>query len=73
MRPLYPGLNQQQRRLFIIANVSLILGLAPWIFRQFIPVNHDWLDAFSGFFIGLNVTINLFCLRAARRCGQPEI
>jgi hypothetical protein len=39
----------------------------PWVFRESIPANHAWLDAFCGFFMGLSIAINLFCLRAARR------
>jgi hypothetical protein len=65
-------LDPKLRRLLQIANVSLVLGLTPWIFREYITVNHNWLDAFCGFFLGLSVTINLFCLRAARRCREEQ-
>jgi len=64
----YRRLDLKSRRLFQIANFSLVLGLTPWIFREYIPVNHNWLDAFCGFFLGLSITINLYCLCAARRC-----
>jgi hypothetical protein len=67
MHSLLSRLDQKHRRLFKIANVAFILGLLPWVFREYIFVNHDWLDAWCGFFIGLSVTINLYCLRAARR------
>ncbi len=70
MRPLYRRLDPKSRRLLAIANASLVLGLAPWIFREYIHVNHLWLDAFCGFFLGFSITINLFCLRAARRCSS---
>ena len=70
MHPLYRRLDPKHRRLFQIANLSLVLGLVPWIFRDSITFNHNWLDAFCGFFIGLSITINLCCLRAARRCGE---
>ncbi|HUA97540.1 MAG TPA: hypothetical protein VMA34_04385 [Terracidiphilus sp.] len=73
MHPLYRRLNPKQRRLFKIANAALVLGLAPWIFRESIHFNHDWLDAFCGFFLGLYITINLFCLRAARGCRERQM
>jgi len=73
MHPLYRRLDRKHRRLFRIANIALILGLAPWIFRESIHVNHDWLDAYFGFCMGLYITISLFCLRAARRCREPQI
>jgi hypothetical protein len=73
MHALYRRLDPKHRRLFELANVSLVLGLTPWIFREYFPVNHNWLDAFCGFFLGLSVTINLFCLRAARRCRSDGI
>jgi H+/Cl- antiporter ClcA len=68
MHPMFSRLDQKHRRLFRIANVALILGLVPWVFREYITFNHNWLDAFCGFFMGLYITIMLFCLRAARRC-----
>ncbi len=66
-------LDQKHRRLFRIANVALLLGLVPWVFRESIAVNHAWLDAWCGFFMGLSVTINLVCLRAARSCMRTQI
>ncbi len=60
--------NPRTRLMMVIANLSLVLGLAPWIFREYIHVNHLPLDAFCGFFLGLSITVNLFCLRTARRC-----
>ncbi len=72
MHPLLSRLDQKHRSLFQVANVALVLGLVPWVFRESIPVSHDWLDAWCGFFLGLSVTINLVCLRAARRCPRTQ-
>ncbi len=72
MHPMVRRLDPKRRRLFQIANFSLVLGLVPWIFREYITINHNWLDAFCGFFLGLSITINLFCLRAARRCRDEQ-
>ena len=72
MHPLFSRLDQKHRRLFQIANAALVLGLVPWVFRESIPVSHDWLDSWCGFLLGLNVTINLFCLRVARRCPRTQ-
>lgn len=68
-----PRLDPKSRRLFQLANTSLVLGLLPWVFRDSIHFNHLWLDAFCGFFLGLSVTINLYCLRAARRCRPYQV
>jgi hypothetical protein len=65
-------LSPKSRRLFQIANVSLVLGLSPWIFREYIHANHAWLDAFCGFFLGLSITINLYCLRGSRSCREER-
>ncbi len=73
MHSLMRPLDVKRRRLFKIANAALVLGLIPWIFRQSIPLNHEWVDAWCGFFMGLSVTINLFCLRAARHCRRTEV
>jgi hypothetical protein len=72
MHPLFSRLDQKHRRLLQIANVALVLGLLPWVFRESISVNHNWLDAWCGFFLGLSVTINLVCLRAARHCSRTQ-
>jgi hypothetical protein len=71
MDALSRRLDPKHRRLLQLANLSLVLGLMPWIFREYITFNHNWLDAFCGFFLGLSITINLCCLRAARRC-RPD-
>jgi len=72
MHPMYRRLDPKHRRLLAIANAALVLGLVPWIFRGPIHFNHDWLDAFCGFFMGLSITVNLYCLRAARRCRDEQ-
>ncbi|MFZ0302450.1 MAG: hypothetical protein WAL75_07185 [Terracidiphilus sp.] len=74
MHPYYRQLDPKSRSLFKIANIALVLGLVPWIFREYIHISHSWLDAYCGFCMGLSVTINLYCLRAARRCrpGQTQ-
>lgn len=63
-------LDPKTRRLRAIANVSLVIGLLLWIFvhptGQF---ERNWLHAVCGFLLGMSITINLFGLRSARRCG----
>jgi len=73
MHALYRRLDPKHRRLLQLANLALVLGLMPWIFREYITFNHNWLDAFCGFFLGLSITINLCCLRAACRCRPEEV
>lgn len=68
----YRNRDPRTRSMMFVANLSLVLGLVPWIFRESIHLNHNWLDAFCGFFLGLSITINLFCLRAARRCREER-
>ncbi len=72
MYSLLSRLDRRHRRLFQVANIALVLGLVPWVFREYFPVNHNWLDAWCGFFLGLSVTINLVCARAARRCPRTQ-
>jgi hypothetical protein len=55
-----------------IANISLVLGLTPWIFREYVPVSQNWLHAVCGFLFGLYIAIMLFGLRGARRCGITD-
>jgi hypothetical protein len=73
MHPLYRRLDPKFRRLFRLANVAFILGALPWAFRESIHANHAWLDPFCGFFLGLSITIYLYCLRAARRSHSDQI
>jgi hypothetical protein len=72
MNSLYRSRDPKMRRLLAIANFSLVLGLLPWIFREYIHTGHIWIDAFCGFFIGISITVNLYCLRAARRCRETR-
>jgi hypothetical protein len=72
MNPLYRSRDPKVRRLLAIANFSLVLGLLPWIFREYIHIDHNWLDAFCGFFMGISITVNLYCLRAGRRCRETQ-
>ncbi len=69
--------NQQldpgARRLRMVANTALVLGLTPWIFRAHLHVNSNWLDAFCGFFLGLSIAVNLFGIRLGRRCHSAQI
>jgi hypothetical protein len=53
--------------------VSLVLGLMPWIFRESIHLNPNWLHAFCGFFLGISITTNLFGLRLSRRCRENRV
>jgi hypothetical protein len=72
MNSLYRSRDPRMRRLLAIANFSLVLGLLPWIFRESIHFNHNWLDAFCGFFIGISLAVNLYCLRAGRGCRETR-
>ncbi|MGA3347300.1 MAG: hypothetical protein ABSC76_20835 [Terracidiphilus sp.] len=63
-------LDPKTRRRTVIANISLVIGLLLWIFvHPSGPLEKDWLDAVCGFLLGLSVTINLFGLWSAHRCG----
>ncbi|MGA2569317.1 MAG: hypothetical protein ABSF23_02245 [Terracidiphilus sp.] len=65
--------DPKTRRMRVIGNLSLAVGLILWVFvRPSMTAPHAWLDAFCGFFMGLSITINLFCLRAARRCRETQ-
>ncbi|MEI9970313.1 MAG: hypothetical protein WDM87_17480 [Terracidiphilus sp.] len=72
MNSLFRSRDPRIRRLLAFANFSLVLGLLPWVFREYIPFNHNWLDAFCGFFIGISITLNLYCVRAGRRCRESQ-
>jgi hypothetical protein len=61
-------LDPKARRMRAIANIAMILGLMSWVFRAYIPVNRDWLDAVCGFLLGLSITFNLIGPWRARRC-----
>ena len=63
-------LDPKARRQRFIANLALVLGLLPFVFRQELRVNQNALDAFCGFFLGLSITINLLGCWCARHCRQ---
>jgi hypothetical protein len=60
-------IDPKSRRVRFIANLSLLLGLLPIVFRQELHVYQEALDAFCGFFLGISITANLCGLRCARR------
>lgn len=66
-------LDPRTRRLRMIANAALVLGLTPWIFRGDLHVNSKWLDAFCGFFLGISISANVFGIRLGRRCRAAQI
>src|ERR1700727_436837 len=51
MNPLYRSHDPRIRRLMVIANFSIVVGLLPWVFREYMPFNHNWLHAFLGVFM----------------------
>ena len=55
--------RRKGRILLFIANVSLVIGLLLWNFREYIlasnPLERDLLHAVCGFLLGLSITINL--------------
>ena len=72
MRLCNRQIDSKSRRTQIIANLSLILGLLPFVFRQELHVNQNALDAFCGFFLGISITANLCGLWRARRDRQRQ-
>jgi len=56
-------LDRKGRILLFIANISLVIGLLLWNFREYIlasnPLERDLLHAVCGFLLGLSITINL--------------
>jgi hypothetical protein len=68
-------LDPKTRRRMMIANIALILGILlsnsvrlQWV-HGISQREVNWLDLFTGFCFGLYITIMLFGLRSARRCG----
>lgn len=59
--------DPRARRMYRLANLSLVLGLLPRIFvpQQFLHA-HPAADFFSGLFLGCSITLNLWCLRRRR-------
>jgi hypothetical protein len=71
-------LDPKTRRLMVIANISLILGILSsnaqrWnLVHGFSQMEVNWLDAFAGFFLSLYITITFLGLRGVRRCGLTD-
>ena len=63
-------LDPRARRLRAIANASLVLGLAPWVFREYILINQSWLHAWCGVLCGISIVANLFAFRHTRCYGE---
>ena len=71
----FPNRNLDRRGKIIaqIGRFSLVAGLLLWMFVH--PTGQfekNWLQALTGFLLGLSITINLFGLRFARRCAEVE-
>lgn len=58
---------------FVIANVSLAVGLVLWNFRQSTHVNQNWLDGVCGFLLGISIAMNLRWLIGVRCHGEKRI
>lgn len=58
---------------FVIANLSLAVGLLLWNFRLYIHVNQNWLHGVCGFLLGISITMNLRRLIMARRRRAKQI
>ena len=67
-------LDRKTRRLMVLANISLVIGLLLWLFvHPAGQLEKNWRDAACGFLLGLSVTISLFGLWFARRCREKQI
>ena len=66
--------NPRSRASLFVANLSLVIGLLLWNFREYIPMNANLLHAVTGFLLGLSITMNLYALIRARRsrAGSPD-
>ncbi len=66
-------LDPKGRRLFVIGNLSLAVGLLLWNFVS-LPgsVDRHWLHGLCGVLFGISISINLFGLRR-RRCGEKQV
>jgi hypothetical protein len=69
------NLDPKSRRLMIIANIAFICGILLSSFERWhwihlsSQLEHNSLDAFTGFCFGLYIAIMFFGLRGVRRCG----
>lgn len=69
----YRQRDPKTRRLMVIGNFALVLGLALWLLVH--PTGRfqkDWLDAACGFLLGLSIAINLYGLWFARHCREKQ-
>ena len=67
-------LDSKTRRMFVIGNLSLSIGLLLWMFVH--PsglIRKDVLDAVCGFLLGLSLGINFFAFWLARRCDEKQL
>ncbi|MGD0097036.1 MAG: hypothetical protein ABSB60_11105 [Terracidiphilus sp.] len=66
-------LGPRARGRMALANISLVIGLLLWFFvHPAGQIERNWLHAICGFLLGLSITVNLFGLWSARRCGVTE-
>lgn len=66
--------DPRTRIAFAIANLSLAAGLILRTFvRPSLAAPHAWVDAVSGFLIGVSIVGNLFALVRSRRCRQQQV
>jgi uncharacterized membrane protein len=66
--PIYKR-DPRIRFLFVIANLSLVIGLVLWAFvRPALAAPHWWIDGLTGLFMGMSISVNLGSLICARRC-----
>lgn len=62
-------LNMKTRRLVVIANVSLAIGLLLWNFvHPSDQIERNWVHGVCGFLLGVSIAINLFGVILAHRC-----
>jgi hypothetical protein len=66
-------LDPRSRFPFVIANLSLAVGLLLWNFRLYIHVNQNLLHGVCGFLLGISIALNLRWLIRARRHGEKRI
>jgi len=62
-------LDPRTRRLMVVGNISLVIGLLLWMFVH--PdgqVERNWRDGVCGFLLGLSIAINLIGLIFGKRC-----
>ncbi len=66
--------SKKDRVLFGIANLALCMGIVlPYFAHSQGQIGRDWVHGVAGMLLGISISINLFGLRFARRCGQKQI